>query len=186
MKKILISMVAVMMMAMSANAQCCNCKGCNNKKKGDRVEMRTNKMVERYGLDKKQAKKLLSLNKEYKDFLSKPGRHPKAGKPGMRHAKPQTQESDAQTSVTPKPHVHKMPVKPERMKEIEQKQQEYDSKLEKIMTSDQFAKYKEDKQRRADYHHGKGKHGGKHAFKGETLSDSCRDKACNDGATDKK
>ena len=80
MKKMILAIVALMMSAtmMAQEGE----KQMPKKKPADKTEMvkqRTDMMVERYGLDEKQAEKLLTLNTEFADKMGH-GMH--MGRPG--------------------------------------------------------------------------------------------------------
>lgn len=110
-------------------------------KKVDRAEMvklRTDRMAERYGLDEKQTAKLLELNTEQMGRMQPMGRSSRVRRGG----------ADGGNNVAPDRKVER-PSK-EQMEEMRKKMSEsrekYEAELKKIMTSDQYAKYEQDRQ----------------------------------------
>lgn len=166
MKKIVLTMAAVLMMAMGANAQCENGKCCEKQGDANRVERQTQEMVKRYGLSSKQEKKLLALNKEYDGKLAFHGPRPHHGHPGMKHGKAGGQ--DVQKKVAMK----HMPASPEKKEQMKKAREEYNTKLKGIMKADQYAQYQKDQELRQQAHRQKlqAKNGEKH-FGGKALKE---------------
>ena len=157
MKKLIMTMAAVVLMSASATAQNEE-QGKRPEKKFDKTEMvkkRTDEMVKRYQLNDKQAKQLLDLNTKYADKMRPhggprhhgpkggPGRPPKDGK-GAKGQRPEP----------PKDGDHKA-----RRQQMEETMKAYDAELQKIMTADQFKAYQADMQKRRE-HHGPHNHQG--------------------------
>ena len=144
----MMTMMAAVMMSTAAFAQDCKdgkeCK-CSGKK-GDKTEMvkhRTDKMVEKYGLNDQQAAQLLDLNTKYADKLEPRGGHrhhhgPKAGE-GARDKK-EKPRTDAETGATAQPDS-KFEARP---KEHEADRKAYEEELQKIMTAEQYEAYQAD------------------------------------------
>lgn len=166
MKKIVLTMAAVLVMAMGANAQCENGKCCDKKDDANRVERRTQDMAKRYGLSSKQEKKLLALNKEYDGKLAFHGARPHHGHPGMKRGKAEGQDVQKKTAMK------RMPASPEKMEQMKKAREEYNTKLKGIMKADQYAKYQKDQELRRQAHHQKlqAKDGEKH-FGGKALKE---------------
>ena len=142
MKKMVIAMIAAVMMSSAAFAQdnqekkCCECK---RPDKTEMIKHRTDRIVEKYNLDEKQAAQLLELNTKFADKLGGPhGRH--HGPRGHHDMKPDM-EPDAQTGATAQQH--------EKMREErENNRKAYNAELQKIMTADQFKAYQADMSKR--------------------------------------
>lgn len=145
MKKIMLIMMAAVMMSSAVFAQDNKEEKRHHGKLPDKTEMikhRTDRFVEKYNLDEKQAAQLLELNTKYADKIGGPhGRH--HGPRGHHGIKPDM-ESDAQTGATSQQH--------EKMrKEREANRKAYDAELQKIMTADQFKEYKADMKKHREH-----------------------------------
>lgn len=147
MKKVMLTMVAVLMMSATAMAQDNN--GPRQRRhmdKAEMVKMQTERMVKDYGLDEAQQAKLLELNTQFAGKLQMGGprgpRGPRGGQGGQRGG----QRVDGQTGATQqangqqgeRPNREQMEA---RMKEMKANREAYNGELKKIMTTDQFAKY---------------------------------------------
>ena len=157
MKKLIMTMAAVVLMSASATAQDekqCNCK-CHEKKvdKTEMVKRRTDKMVKRYELNDKQAKQLLDLNTQYADKMRPQGRHhgPKGG------PRPPKVDKDKKGQCPEPPKDGKKGDHKARHQQMAETKKAYDAELEKIMTPEQFKAYQADMQKRHE-HHGHKKH----------------------------
>lgn len=129
----------------------------------DRARKQTDRMVEEYQLNKKQAAALLELNEKYATKFPQP--RPGGPRRGMK--KPQTDGTTGATAQAPAPDQkpaeahqghpkgHKGGPKGVRMSpEKERKIREaYDAELKKILTKKQFAKYEANKARPHHRHH---------------------------------
>lgn len=144
MKKIALTLIAALTMSMAAQAQ--NEGKKKGEKKFDKTEMaqkRTDRMVEQYGLNDDQAKKLLALNTEYADKMGPRGGHRGGGHgPGPRpqgngEQKMRPQGDGQQQGARPAPDKAEM----EKMKATHDA---YNKELKGIMTDAQYAKYTED------------------------------------------
>jgi len=140
MKKFIYAVVfAITMGSVSAMAQDEN-NAKKSEKRPDRTEMmkkRTERMAERYGLDESQTAKLLALNTEYMGKMPSPGRMPRVKRgnggqggnvdPADRPERPSKEQMD------------------EMRKKMAENRAKYEAGLKEIMTSEQFAKYEQDK-----------------------------------------
>ncbi len=79
MKKIFFVAIAAMMLTVSANAQSNTSDGKDKPDMSEMIQKRTDQMVSTYGLDSKQAEKLLELNKKYADSMPPMGGGPRPG-----------------------------------------------------------------------------------------------------------
>ena len=163
MKKIVMTMVALLTMT-AAVAQ--------NNENGERREFKkptpeemTNRMAESLKLDDKQKDKVLELNKEYESVLmGGPGMGRGFGR-GQRGPRPDgetgaTQNNDQQR---PRPQLPELTDEQKaQMKQQMEKRQEYDKKLQKILTNEQYKTYQEQHQRRG----GRGGFGGPRGQRG--------------------
>ena len=128
-------------------------------------EEMTNRMAESLKLDDKQKDKVLELNKEYESVLmGGPGMGRGFGR-GQRGPRPDgetgaTQNNDQQR---PRPQLPELTDEQKaQMKQQMEKRQEYDKKLQKILTDEQYKTYQEQHQRRG----GRGGFGGPRGQRG--------------------
>lgn len=115
--------------------------------KTEMVKHRTDAMVQKYGLNTDQAKQLLDLNTEYADkiraarFGGGPrGQHHGAHHQGIRGKKPEMKDS---VNKPERPQFDEEKMKTLR-EQSRQAMQEYETKLQSIMTAEQFEAYKAD------------------------------------------
>lgn len=128
------------------------------RKPGNKTEMvkqRTAQMVERYGLNEKQAEQLQTLNAEFADKMA----------PQMRNGRPQGPGGRGQMNRGQRPRGEKFDStraqqRPERRPEMKPEEMDslravmratrdaYDEGLKSIMSEEQFQKYKADEQKR--------------------------------------
>ena len=150
----LIAALAAVMVSTAAVAQDkdCNKQSEDNNRKLEMVKHRTDKMVEDYQLNDKQAKKLLELNTEYADMM-RPPHHGHHGPHGMRGQRPEPPKDDMK-GERPEPPKGDREDRREKMMET---MKAYDAELQKIMTAEQYEKYKADMQQRRERGH-KGPH----------------------------
>ncbi len=140
MKKIILTLVALLSMTTMMAQD-------NNKERKAPKQMTpdemTTRMTKELGLSADQKTKVLSLNKEYKDYIGGPG----MGGPGG--ARP---DGDAKQSGKKSGNKQQRPEMSEtqqkQMKQHMAKRQEYDKKLKKILSSDQYTKYEKQQKRR--------------------------------------
>ena len=158
MKQMIMTFLAAVMVSTAAVAQDkdCNKPSEDNNRKQEMVKHRTDKMVEDYQLNDKQAKKLLALNKEYADKMRPPhhGPHGHHGSHGMRGQRPEPPKDEMKGERPEPPKGDRQ----DRRKEMMETMKAYDAELQKIMTTEQYEKYKADMQQRHEKGH-KGPHG---------------------------
>ena len=173
MKKLIMTMAAVVLMSASATAQNekeCKCK-CHEKKidKTEMVKHRTDEMVKRYELNDQQAKQLLELNTKYADKMHPRGPHhgpkggprpPKADKDGKaQRPEPPKDGKDGKAQRPEPPKDGKHGDHKAHHQQMAETMKAYDAELQKIMTPEQFKAYQADMQKRHE-HHGHKKHDG--------------------------
>ena len=157
MKQMMMTLLAAVMVSTAAVAQDkdSNKPSQDNNRKQEMVKHRTDKMVEDYQLNDKQAKKLLDLNTKYADKMSS-RHHGHRGHHDMRGQRPEPPK-DARQEPPARPEPP-MGAPQDRRKEMEETMKAYDAELQKIMTPEQYDKYKADMQQRRDKRP-KGPHG---------------------------
>ena len=159
MKQMIMTLLAAVMVSTAAIAQDrdSNKPSEDNNRKQEMVKHRTDKMVEDYQLNDKQAKKLLALNTEYADMM-RPHHHGHHGPHGMRGQRPEPPRDDMR-GERPEPPTEDMkgqrPEPPkgdrqDRREKMKEKMKAYDAELQKIMTPEQYEKYKTDMQQRRE------------------------------------
>ena len=124
MKKMMM-MMAALMLTMTMSAQPDPSQRPKEMTQAERVQMKTDQMVKRYGLSVKQAKKLQKLNEKYQDKFA-PG--PKKFHEGMTNP----------------------PRRPDKvqMEQMKQEREAYHADLKKIMTAEQYQRYQTDEKKR--------------------------------------
>lgn len=162
-------MTGVMAMA-QGNQPCCKdncCKG-KGKDKTEMVRCKTQRMVEKYGLNEDQAARLQALNEEYAGKLPTPGMHGPGMRPGPgghgkgflpdEGFKPKEGERPQMTEEQKAARKAAMEKRREEMKKIfeerEKAQAEYDAALKKILTRKQFKAYMKDRENRQEHRPG--------------------------------
>lgn len=163
MKKIALTLVTLLTMT-AAMAQQSDNKERRAPRKIDAQEM-TDHMAKDLGLDDKQKAKVLELNKEYQDVLGGPGmgrgphgghgRHHGPRPDGKQDSKSEAkkdQQTDAQTGATEQ--AGQKPQGPQlteeqkaEFKKQQAKREEYNKKLNEILTADQQKKWQESHKR---------------------------------------
>ena len=153
MKTTIMAIAAAMMMSATAMAQDNQAQG-QRPRRMDRTEMikaRTDYMVKEYGLNEQQAQKLQTLNTEYAEKLPMMRRQRQQGQAGQRQEgqagqgqRPQRQPGDSLRRGQ-RGQGQRTQVNPE---ETRKNMDAYNAELEKIMTAEQYAKYKENAARR--------------------------------------
>jgi len=149
MKKIVMTMVALLTMTAAVAQNNSDNRARREFKKPTPEEM-TNRMADNLKLNDEQKTKLLALNKEYEDVLT---RGPRMGnRRGFRGQRP-----DAETAASQNNNQQQgqRPQRPEltdeqkaQMKQQMEKRQEYDKKLKEILTDDQYQTWQKQHQRR--------------------------------------
>ena len=136
MKQMIMTLLAAVMVSAAAVAQDkdSNKPSEDNNRKQEMVKHRTDKMVEDYKLDDKQAKKLLDLNTKYADKM-RPHPHGHHGPHGKKGERPEPPKGDRQ----------------DRRKEMDETMKAYDAELQKIMTPEQYKQYKADMEQRRQH-----------------------------------
>lgn len=175
MKQIIISIVAVLLISTTAIAQD-NQGNRPERRQIDQKEMiqrRTDEMVKRYGLNKEQAKELLSLNTKMADKM-RPLRGMRSGGRGMgrggqgtgrggqrmgRGNRFQRQQGDSLRLQRPQQRrqgdslrlqrpQQRQQMRPQMTKEMIEQQKAYEGELQKILTPEQFKAYQADEKQR--------------------------------------
>lgn len=158
MKKIVLTMIAAMAMSLSAMAQD-EPQERRQFNPEQMVKMRTDAVVQKYGLNEEQAKKLLDLNSR---FIGKIGpgmggpRGPRNGGPRMqgdRNDRPQRPDSlraNGQRNGGPRGNFGGRFNREEMQKNMEA----YNNELKTILTSEQFEAYQKDEQERRQHRNG--------------------------------
>ncbi len=145
MKKTLVALAMMTMISAGAAAQTNDRQGRRNIDRTELVKKRTDAAVKKYGLNEEQAKKLLELNTKY-DGMAGPRFAPRPGaRPGGMRPAPAGADSAK---------VKRMPRKPAkggmadpRRNRMRESFVQYDKELQGIMTPDQYAAYKADRER---------------------------------------
>lgn len=150
MKKLIMAVTAAMLMGTAAMAQSNDTIKTKKVDKAEMVKKRTDAMARQYGLNEEQTAKLLELNTAYADSMRN----------GM------MARGDRRGSFSNRPNVNRGPVKRDSVasntKEVPVKQRanmdkrkqmgevmkNYETKLQGIMTPEQYKKYKEAEQNR--------------------------------------
>ena len=150
MKQMIMTLLAAVMVSTAAVAQDkdSNKPSVDNNRKQEMVKHRTDKMVEDYQLNDKQAKKLLELNTAYADKM-RPPHHGHHGPHGMRGQRPEPPKGDMNGERPEPPKGDRQ----DRRKEMAETMKAYDAELQKIMTAEQYEKYKSDMQQRHEKGH---------------------------------
>lgn len=146
MKKIVMTMAVALLVSTGAMAQ--DVKNPERKQltKAEMIQHRTDRMVKTYQLSEEQAAKLLELNNQYADVTAGPRRGGNGPRPDFRRpdGKPQEQMPDSLKKKGPR--GEKMGGMPN-FEEMKKKMDEYDAKLQAIMTPEQYAAYKADREK---------------------------------------
>lgn len=142
MKKIMTTMIALAMFAMTASAQFDG-----NRPPKPTPEQTTERMAEQLTLSDDQKAQVLTLNTEYQDVIGGPGM---GHHPGGPHG---GQRPDGASGAT-SPNNGQPPQRPElteeqkaKFEEMRTKREEYNTKLKAILTDEQYAKYEESQKR---------------------------------------
>ncbi len=151
MKKIVLAMATVIMMATSVMAQDAEQKGERRQfNPEEMIQKRTDETVKKYGLDKDQAAKLLDLNKKYAGRIGqrggRMGRGNHGGRPGEMRGNRGGENRDTlkrRPVQAPSEVKNDRPKAPEGMKVME----EYEAELKTIMTEKQYEAYSADRKK---------------------------------------
>ena len=153
MKKILMAIAAAVMMSSNMLAQDEKTEVGKEQRKVDMTEMvqkRTDETVKRYGLSEEQAAQLLKLNTKYAGKMGPGRRGPRPeGRKGReaQGMKQQGQMPDVQKNDTLAKKDSRQMMRPNR-EQMRKEMEEYDAEIKKIMTDEQYQKYKADRQSR--------------------------------------
>lgn len=109
-----------------------------DQRRAEMVQKRTDMIVKKYGLDEKQAAALLELNRTSMPAMRHAG--PRGGARGGRGMRPEGDKKVRPDSMQTRRHARQGG-----MTDFRKAMEEYDQKLEKIMTPEQFKAYKEDR-----------------------------------------
>lgn len=162
MKQMIMTLLAAVMVSTAAVAQDkdSNKPSMDNNRKQEMVKHRTDRMVKDYQLNDKQAKKLLALNTEYADKMRPRhhGPHGHHGPQGMQGQRPEPPKADMKGERPEPPKADMKGERPEppkgdreeHHKEMAETMKAYDAELQKIMTKEQYEKYKADMQQRRE------------------------------------
>ncbi len=141
-KRLIMALVAVAAISTTTVAQPERPEG-PRRNPAEMAKHRTERMVEQYGLDQKQAEKLLELNTKYADKL-----RPMRGHGGPRHEGRRPEMADRRMDRGDR----RPELTEEQRLKMEQDREEqakvmasYDEELKGIMTPEQFAKYQDDR-----------------------------------------
>ncbi len=152
MKKTILAIAAAIMM--SANVMAQENNGNNGFRprmnKDEMAKQRTERMVKEYGLDEKQSKELQTLNAQYAEKMAPMmGRGMRGGRPGgrgdMRDGKRPERRDSAMRGQ------HRPPMDGSQMmkrEDFEKIRKDYDEGVKKIMTDEQYKKYKANEEQR--------------------------------------
>lgn len=127
MKQIIMTLAAALFISSTALAQ-----EKNDNRKQEMIKHRTERTVKEYNLNDKQAKQLLELNTKYADMMRPMHRHGGPGHHGMRGQRPESPKGDTK----------------EMHEKMEKDMKAYDEELQKILTPEQYKKYKSDMEKR--------------------------------------
>ena len=135
MKKIILSLIALVAMTTAASAQQQNDQQRQRMNPAEMVKQRTDRMVETYKLNDEQAAKLRELNEDFFKNMRQMGQRAPRGErndsTAARPQRPQRQQGDNAQRGGDRPRGNAM-------------MENYDNKLKEIMTEEQYAAYKQD------------------------------------------
>ena len=159
MKKVVLTLVALLSLtAVFAQSE-------NKEQRAPREltpQQRTDFLAKKLNLTDAQKSQLLVLNTEYADVLKGPGlrhgKHPRKPVDGENAASQQTQRPERPQMTD---------AQRDEMKKQFEKRKEYDEKVKKLLTEEQYKEYKKLQPRRHGHpgHHGKGPKGPRPDFK---------------------
>ena len=146
MKRLIVAVLALFIMATVAMAQNDKEQGGKRFDKTEMIQKHTDKMIAKYGLDANQAKALLALNQEYADKMPMMGGGHRGGGHGQNFRK-DDKSADQQGEQTERQRPSDDVIKA-RMQEMKENMDAYNGKLKSIMSESQYAKYQEDMKQR--------------------------------------
>lgn len=146
MKKMILALAMMTMMSAGAAAQNSDRQGRRSIDRTELVKKRTDAMVKKYGLNEEQASKLLELNTKYDwTMVRRMAQRPGARQGGMR---PRPAGADSlKARKAPRTPAKTGKAAPGRSPMTESAVQ-YEKELEAIMTPDQYAAYKAEREKR--------------------------------------
>ena len=157
MKTTMMALVAALMMSATVMAQNEQPQG-QGPRQMDRAEMikaRTEQVVKEYGLNEEQAKQLEALNTEYYEkmpmmrFPRQQGQAGQGQRPQRQMGQGQGQRPQRQPGDSLRRGQRPQGDRPQmNFEEMRKNMEEYNAALEKIMTQEQYAKYRENMGRR--------------------------------------
>ncbi|MCR4603771.1 MAG: DUF4890 domain-containing protein [Prevotella sp.] len=155
MKKIVLAIAAAIMMSANVMAQE-EQKQERQPRQFDRTEMiknQTNQMIQEYGLNEEQGKKLLELNTNFSDKMPMMGRGfggPRGQRGQAQGQRPQRDENATQGERPQRENGAQGGQQRPRMnrEEMMKNMEAYNKGLEDIMSAEQFQKYKDNMQKR--------------------------------------
>ncbi|MBR1548723.1 MAG: hypothetical protein IJ637_08375 [Prevotella sp.] len=177
MKKIIMTMVALISMTAAMAQQSDNNKGELRAPRQITPEDVTNRMAQQLSLTDDQKTKVLKLNNEYKDVLAGPGmgRGPRGPRPDgqtgatQQQGQQQDKSSDKKAKTNDQQEQRQRPELTDeqkaQMQQNMQKRKEYNAKLKQILTDEQYQKYQQQHRRR-----GFGGQGGPRGGRGQRQS----------------
>ena len=160
MKKMIMALVAALTITLAASAQ--DDRSDNKQPRPERKEMRrmdpqqmaamrTERAVERYGLNEQQAAQLLELNKQYAGKMM-PQRGPRGQRPdsvgGKRPMKSAQMGDNAQR---PERNGQRPQMRGNGPRDFGKQMEAYDAEIKKIFTDEQYKKYKADQEERRSH-----------------------------------
>lgn len=146
MKKTILALAMMTMISAGAAAQGSDRQGRRSIDRTELVKKRTDAMVKKYGLNEEQASKLLELNKKYDGTMGhRMAQRPGARPGGMRPRPAGADSLKARTAPRKPAKVGKAASGRSRMTESAA---QYEKELEAIMTPDQYAAYKAEREKR--------------------------------------
>lgn len=145
MKRLIVAVSALFIMATVAMAQNDKEQGGKRFDKTEMIQKHTDKMIAKYGLDANQAKALLALNQEYADKMPMMGGGHRGGH-GPNFSK-DDKSADQQREQTERQRPSDDMIKA-RMQEMKENIDAYNGKLKSIMNESQYVRYQEDMKQR--------------------------------------
>lgn len=142
MKKVVLTMIAAVAMSFSAMAQEQNDQQRRQFNPEEMAKNRTEEAVKKYGLNEKQATKLLDLNKRFSDKLRPMRRDMRPGRQGGNRGQRMERPDSVKREGGQRPDMRA------RMEEMRKVQDEYNKELKTILTDEQFKAYEKDEQNR--------------------------------------
>jgi len=154
MKKIVLTMIAAMAMSLSAMAQDAP-QGPRQFNPEQMTKMRTDAVVQKYGLNEEQAKKLLDLNTRFAGKIRPMGmgqRGPRGGQGGQRMQGDRNDRPQRMAPDSLRANGHRGGGQRGNggfnREEMQKNMEAYNNELKTILTSEQFEAYQKDEQER--------------------------------------